>query len=118
SSEEKIIIPHNVTLYEWVIENICKNAIDAMEGKGKIDVRIDQQSAQGKTVIDISDNGKGMTPSQQRSVFQPGFTTKKRGWGLGLPLAKKIIHENHKGRLKIIYSELGKGTTFRIILNA
>ena|SRR5690554_296305 len=116
TSDDEIIIPHNAALFEWVIENICKNAIDAMEGVGKIEVKIVRQN--GKIFIDISDNGKGMTPSQQRSVFQPGFTTKKRGWGLGLPLAKRIIHEYHKGRLKIIYSEVGKGTTFRIILSS
>ncbi len=114
SSDNEIITPHNAALFEWVLENICKNAIDAMEGVGKIDIDISRNN--GQIIIDIADNGKGMTPSQQRQVFQPGFTTKKRGWGLGLPLAKRIIHEYHKGRLKIIYSELGKGTTFRIIL--
>jgi len=114
SSDNEIIIPHNAALFEWVIENICKNAIDAMEGIGKIDISITRNN--GQVLIDITDNGKGMTPAQQRQVFQPGFTTKKRGWGLGLPLAKRIVHEYHKGRLKIIYSEIGKGTTFRIIL--
>jgi len=114
TSDDKILIPHNAALFEWVIENICKNAIDAMEGEGKIEINIVRQNRQ--IYIDISDNGKGMTPSQQRNVFQPGFTSKKRGWGLGLPLAKRIIHEYHKGRLKILHSEVGKGTTFRIIL--
>ncbi|HZH86302.1 MAG TPA: HAMP domain-containing sensor histidine kinase [Brumimicrobium sp.] len=116
TSDEEIIIPHNAALFEWVIENITKNAIDAMEGEGKIEVKIARQN--GQIFIDISDNGKGMTPSQQRNVFSPGFTTKKRGWGLGLPLAKRIIHEYHNGRLKIIHSEMGKGTTFRIILSS
>ncbi|PKR82115.1 hypothetical protein CW751_01905 [Brumimicrobium salinarum] len=116
TSDDEINIPHNAALFEWVIENICKNAIDAMEGKGKIDISITRN--QGQVIIDISDNGKGMTLSQQRTVFEPGFTTKKRGWGLGLPLAKRIIHEYHKGRLKILHSEVGKGTTFRIILSA
>lgn len=115
TSDKEINIPHNAALFEWVIENICKNAIDAMEGVGKIDISIVQNN--GQIIIDIADNGKGMTQSQQSQVFQPGFTTKKRGWGLGLPLAKRIIHEYHKGRLKIIHSEIGKGTTFRIILS-
>ena len=115
SSDDEINIPHNAALFEWVIENICKNAIDAMEGVGKLDISINQIN--GQILIDITDNGKGMTQAQQRSVFQPGFTTKKRGWGLGLPLAKRIVHEYHKGRLKILHSEVGKGTTFRIILS-
>jgi signal transduction histidine kinase len=114
TSDDEIVTPHNAALFEWVIENICKNAIDAMDGIGKIDIDISRNN--GQIIMDIADNGKGMTPAQQRQVFQPGFTTKKRGWGLGLPLAKRIIHEYHKGRLKIIYSEIGKGTTFRIIL--
>src|SRR5690554_6774034 len=116
SSDEEIIIAHNAPLFEWVIENITKNAIDAMEGEGKIEVKIFRNN--GQVNIDISDNGKGMTPAQQRNVFSPGFTTKKRGWGLGLPLAKRIIHEYHNGRLRILSSEVGKGTTFRIILSS
>ena len=115
SGEDEIVIPHNPPLFEWVIENICKNAIDAMEGEGKLSVKIFKEG--GKVNIDISDSGKGMTPSQQRSVFQPGFTTKKRGWGLGLSLAKRIINEYHKGRLKVLHSEVGEGTTFRITLS-
>ena len=115
STEEEIIIPHNPPLFEWVIENICKNAIDAMEGEGKLSIEISKEA--GKVNIDITDTGKGMTPSQQRSVFQPGYTTKKRGWGLGLSLAKRIISEYHKGRLKVLKSELGEGTTFRITLS-
>lgn len=115
SAEKEIIFPHNPPLLEWVIENICKNAVDAMEGEGKIDVEIKRNNKQ--IIIDITDNGKGMSLSQQRSVFEPGFTTKKRGWGLGLPLAKRIIHEYHKGKLKVLHSEVGKGTTFRITLS-
>jgi len=114
SEEEEIIISHNPPLFEWVIENICKNAIDAMEGEGKIAIKISRQNS--NVFIDISDTGKGMTGAEQRTIFQPGFTTKKRGWGLGLPLAKRIIHEYHNGRLKVMHSEVGKGTTFRIIL--
>lgn len=115
SEEEEIIIPHNPPLFEWVIENICKNAIDAMEGEGKLSVKISMEG--GKVHIDISDTGKGMTVSQQRSVFQPGYTTKKRGWGLGLSLAKRIINEYHKGKLKVWSSEIGEGTIFRITLS-
>lgn len=115
STENEIIFPHNPSLIEWVIENITKNAIDAMEGEGKIDVKIFRTN--GHIYIDITDDGKGMTAAQQRTVFEPGFTTKKRGWGLGLPLAKRIIHEYHNGRLKVLESEIGKGTTFRITLS-
>ncbi|MEX1192743.1 MAG: HAMP domain-containing sensor histidine kinase [Brumimicrobium sp.] len=111
---DEIITAHNPPLFEWVIENICKNAIDAMEGSGLLIVKI--SSSEEKVYIDITDTGKGMTPRQQRSVFQPGYTTKKRGWGLGLSLAKRIINEYHKGHLKVINSEIDRGTTFRIIL--
>jgi signal transduction histidine kinase len=114
SNEAEIIIAHNPPLFEWVIENICKNAIDAMAGEGDLRVGISKDTAH--VYIDISDNGKGMTTAQQRSVFSPGYTTKKRGWGLGLSLAKRIIEEYHKGKLKILQSEVGKGTTFRITL--
>jgi two-component system, sporulation sensor kinase D len=105
---------HNPPLIEWVVENICKNAIDAMEGEGKLDVAI--TSRPGRVDIDIKDSGKGMTASQVRSVFKPGFTTKRRGWGLGLTLAKRIIQEYHKGQITVLHSEPGKGTTFRITL--
>lgn len=114
SEEEVLIIAHNPPLFEWVIENICKNAIDAMDGAGKLKVHIFKDTAH--VYIDIEDTGKGMTSAQQRSVFQPGYTTKKRGWGLGLSLAKRIIEDYHKGKLKILQSEVGKGTTFRITL--
>lgn len=114
SSEDELFIAHNPPLFEWVIENICKNAIDAMDGEGMLKVEVSKDTSH--IYIDITDNGKGMSSSQQRSVFQPGFTTKKRGWGLGLSLAKRIIEEYHKGKLKILNSEVGKGTTFRITL--
>ncbi|MGM0478522.1 MAG: sensor histidine kinase [Bacteroidota bacterium] len=114
SSEDVMVIDHNPPLFEWVIENVCKNAIDAMEGEGELKVVIHKEN--GRVHIDITDSGKGMTGAQQRSVFQPGYTTKKRGWGLGLSLAKRIIHDYHKGRLKVLRSEAGKGTTFRITL--
>jgi signal transduction histidine kinase len=116
SDQPTITVMHNPPLFEWVIENVCKNAIDAMEGEGKLAVVI--TSKPGKVIIDISDTGKGMTPPQQRAVFKPGFTTKKRGWGLGLTLVKRIITEYHKGQIFVQSSEIGRGTTFRIILSA
>lgn len=115
SQDPEMLVMHNPPLFEWVIENICKNAVDAMEGVGKLDVSI-ARGALNKIVIDIKDTGKGMTLQQQRSVFQPGFTTKKRGWGLGLSLVKRIVHEYHKGIVSVAQSEVGKGTTFRITL--
>ena len=107
----------NRHLFEWVIENICKNAVDAMNAKGEIKISL-QEAPEGDIVIDIQDNGKGMTKSQIKKVFNPGFTTKKRGWGLGLTLARRIIQDYHKGKLFIKESEPDIGTTFRIILRA
>ena len=101
-------------LFDWVIENLLKNALDAMEGKGTIDVYIENHPA--NIVIDITDSGKGIPKANFEKVFKPGFSTKKRGWGLGLSLAKRIIEEYHKGRLTVRSSELNKGTTFRILL--
>ncbi|MBK0404940.1 HAMP domain-containing histidine kinase [Adhaeribacter sp. BT258] len=105
----------NIPLYEWVVENICKNAIDAMDGKGSIDVNL---SLHGKNfiAIDIKDTGKGIPKNMLDNVFMPGYTTKKRGWGLGLALAKRIIENYHSGKLFVKWSEVGKGTTFRIML--
>ena len=101
-------------LFDWVIENLLKNALDAMEGKGTITVDIKENAAD--IYIDISDTGKGITAANISNVFKPGFTTKKRGWGLGLSLAKRIVEQFHKGKLFVKQSELGKGTTFRIVL--
>lgn len=101
-------------LFDWVIENLFKNALDAMEGKGKISVDIRNESQQ--VVIDVTDTGKGISSVNIRQVFNPGFTTKKRGWGLGLTLSKRIMEEYHKGELFVKHSEPGKGTTFRIVL--
>jgi signal transduction histidine kinase len=101
-------------LFDWVIENLFKNALDAMEGKGKISVDIRNEPQQ--VIIDVSDTGKGISSANLRQVFNPGFTTKKRGWGLGLTLSKRIIEEYHKGELFVKHSEPGKGTTFRIVL--
>jgi two-component sensor histidine kinase len=103
-------------LFEWVIENICKNAIDAMEGEGSIHIKIFTQK--NDVCIDIRDTGKGMSRSVQKTVFKPGFSTKPKGWGLGLTLARRIVEQYHKGRLVIIESIPGKGTTFRISLPA
>ena len=101
-------------LFDWVIENLLKNALDAMEGKGIIDIRIKDELKQ--VVIDVSDNGRGISAVNVRRVFDPGFTTKKRGWGLGLTLSKRIMETYHNGELFVKQSDLGKGTTFRIVL--
>jgi signal transduction histidine kinase len=104
----------NIPLFDWVIENLCKNAIDAMEGKGKIVVQLNHDEKH--VYIDITDNGKGIPKSKFKTVFKPGFTTKKRGWGLGLSLVKRIVESYHNGTIYVRHSELGKGTTFRIVL--
>ncbi len=101
-------------LLEWVIENLCKNAIDAMDGEGKIDVSL--QADNDKCYIEVKDTGKGILRKHFKTIFNPGYTTKKRGWGLGLTLVKRIIEEYHEGRIYVKESELGKGTTFRIEL--
>lgn len=105
----------NRPLFNWVIENLCKNAVDAMSGIGQIDIRIMRGSGQF-IIIDITDNGKGMSKAQAKKVFQPGFTTKKRGWGLGLTLAKRIIEIYHRGRIFVKHTEPDEGSTFRIML--
>jgi signal transduction histidine kinase len=114
SADEEINIPVNPPLFEWVIENVCKNAIDAMEGDGEITIRVEE--AEKHAIIDISDTGKGMPKSAWKKVFNPGFTTKKRGWGLGLSLAKRIIEEYHHGKIFVRSSEIGKGTCIRIMM--
>jgi signal transduction histidine kinase len=106
----------NKLLFEWVIENVCKNAVDAMKGVGGLQINILPLS-QRQVAIDITDTGKGISKANMQKVFSPGFSTKKRGWGLGLTLAKRIVEEYHQGRLFVKSSEVGKGTTFRIILN-
>lgn len=110
SMEAKVSAP----LFDWVIENLLKNALDAMEGKGSI--VIDIRELQEEIQIDVTDTGKGISKNNLRRVFKPGFTTKKRGWGLGLSLSKRIIEQYHQGEIFVKQSELGKGTTFRIIL--
>ena len=109
-----IIVRMNASLFEWVIENLCKNAVDAMEGSGTITLHMEETA--DKAVIEVTDTGKGIRKKDLRNVFRPGFTTKKRGWGLGLSLAKRIVEEYHKGRIYVKSSEPGKGTTFRIEL--
>ena len=109
-----VIVKMNASLFEWVIENLCKNAVDAMEGCGQIVITLIEESK--KVAIEVSDTGKGIRKKDIKNVFTPGFTTKQRGWGLGLSLAKRIVEEYHKGRIFVKSSELGKGTTFRIEL--
>ena len=111
---KEIIIPLNIHLFEWVIENICKNAIDAMGGVGEI--RLDMFEDDKFIYIDITDTGKGITKSHYKTIFNPGYTSKKRGWGLGLSLSKRIIKEYHSGKIFVKTSVLNKGTTFRIML--
>lgn len=110
-----ISIPVNSALFEWVIENISKNAIDSMEGKGEITYNITE--TEKSIYIDISDTGKGIPKRAFKKIFNPGYTTKQRGWGLGLSLARRIIEEFHKGKIYVRYSEPGKGSCIRIILN-
>jgi signal transduction histidine kinase len=104
-------------LFEWVIENLCKNAVDAMGNTGTIAIKI-LRGNEGKVFIDVSDTGKGIPRSKIAMVFRPGFTTKKRGWGLGLALARRIIDTYHNGKIFVKSSEESQGTTFRIVLNA
>jgi signal transduction histidine kinase len=109
-----MIVRLNVPLFDWVIENLFRNAIDAIETSGSLVVSFGEK---GKyAYIDVSDTGKGIPKSKIETIFQPGYTSKKRGWGLGLSLAKRIIEEYHKGKIYVKHSELGKGTTFRILI--
>ncbi len=114
---ENIPVMVHAPLFEWVIENLCKNAIDAMGSSGTIAIKI-LRGSDSKVFIDVSDSGKGIPRSKLETVFRPGFTTKKRGWGLGLTLAKRIIETYHNGKIYVKYSEENEGTTFRIALNA
>jgi signal transduction histidine kinase len=110
--DHDVVVKMNASLFEWVIENLCKNAVDAMEGSGRIVLTLLEES--GKVVIEVADNGKGIRKKDLKNVFTPGFTTKKRGWGLGLSLARRIVEEYHHGRIFVKQSEVGVGTTFRI----
>ena len=111
------LVKINKLLFEWVIENICKNAVDAMKGVGELRLNMIPLPNKG-VAIDITDTGKGISKANMQKVFSPGFSTKKRGWGLGLTLAKRIVEEYHNGKLYVKSSETGKGTTFRIVLNS
>ena len=112
--DNDVIVKMNASLFEWVIENLCKNAVDAMEGHGQIVITLIEEGKH--VVIEVTDNGKGIRKKDIKNVFTPGFTTKQRGWGLGLSLAKRIVEEYHKGHIYVKSSEVGKGTTFRIEL--
>ena len=114
-ADKEIVAPINSALFEWVIENVSKNAIDSMEGIGELSIRISE--SERNALIDISDTGKGIPKSAFKKIFDPGFTTKQRGWGLGLSLAKRIIEEYHDGRIFVKNSELEKGSCIRIIIN-
>ena len=109
-----VVAPLVASLFEWVLENLCKNAVDAMSGSGRINIQLESHLMQA--IIEVSDTGKGIAKSNFGSVFKPGFTTKERGWGLGLSLAKRIVEQYHRGRIFVKSSELGHGTTFRIEL--
>lgn len=113
--DHEVVVNLNASLFEWVIENLSKNAVDAMEGAGTITLTIDD-SQENRVIVEVSDTGKGIKKKNLCNVFRPGFTTKKRGWGLGLSLAKRIVEEYHHGRIFVKCSEIGKGTTFRIEL--
>ena len=112
--QSPIMVSLNPTLHSWTIENLVKNAIDAMKGKGKLALEIEQEGDYVK--INVSDTGGGIQKNQFKSIFEPGFTTKKRGWGLGLSLTKRIVEEYHKGTIKVSHSEIGKGTTMQVSL--
>jgi anti-sigma regulatory factor (Ser/Thr protein kinase) len=112
--DKEIKVPLNSALFEWVIENVLKNAVDSMEGNGDITVRVSETEKQA--LIDISDTGKGIPKSAFNKIFNPGFTTKQRGWGLGLSLAKRIIEEYHNGKIFVRHSEVGKGSCIRIVM--
>ena len=111
--QDPIFVKLNPTLHSWTIENLVKNAIDAMKGKGSLALHISQDHDQVK--ISIEDSGSGINKNQFKTIFEPGFTTKKRGWGLGLSLTKRIVEEYHKGTIKVLQSEIGKGSTMQIV---
>lgn len=114
NKDKELFVPVNAALFSWVIENLCKNAIDAMGGKGIITIDLTEENK--NIIIDVSDIGKGISTSEQKAIFNPGYTSKKRGWGLGLSLSRRIISDYHKGKLFVKTSTVGKGTTFRIVL--
>jgi signal transduction histidine kinase len=114
--EEQVGIPLCAPLFEWVVENLCKNAIDAMESRGSITITVRQEANQ--CAIEVADTGKGIPSGRWKTIFLPGFTTKSRGWGLGLSLAKRIVEEYHRGRIYVKSSSPETGTVFRIELRS
>ncbi|WKS94510.1 sensor histidine kinase [Riemerella columbina] len=110
--EQPILVAHNRILMSWVIENLTKNAVDAMKGEGSLNIHLYEK--QKKVYIDVQDTGCGMSSQQARNIFKPGYSTKKRGWGLGLSLARRVIKEYHRGDIRLLSTEVGKGTAFRI----
>ena len=114
TEDNELTVPLNVELFEWVIENLCKNSIDAMEGCGDLHIRLTDNTQ--VIYIDITDTGKGIPKSKYKTIFKPGYTTKERGWGLGLTLSERIIENYHEGKIFVHNSEIGKGTRFRIVL--
>jgi signal transduction histidine kinase len=114
SKIEHVTVFLSAPLFDWVMENLIKNALDAIDGKGLIAIHAHMSAHE--VFVDVTDSGKGIAATNIKKVFRPGFTTKKRGWGLGLSLSRRIVEQYHKGKLFVKWSELGKGTTFRIIL--
>jgi len=114
SENGQILVPLNIHLFEWVVENVCKNAIDSMGGSGRILITLDDRVQY--LFIDFNDEGKGIPKSKYKTIFQPGFTTKERGWGLGLSLSERIIESYHNGKIFVNHSEINKGTSIRIVL--
>jgi len=115
SDSKDHVVPINRALFQWVVENLCKNSVDAMEGNGSIKITVSDQLKQ--VFIDFEDSGKGIPKKRHKTIFKPGYTTKRRGWGLGLSLAKRIIEIYHKGKIFVLHSEPGKGAVIRIILH-
>ena len=113
--DEKILVNMNAQLYSWTIENLVRNAIDAMKGKGNLEIKLKQDPK--RVHILVTDSGKGIPKSKFKRIFEPGYTTKKRGWGLGLSLSKRIIEKYHRGRIRVLRSEINKGTTIEILLH-
>jgi signal transduction histidine kinase len=112
--EREILVPLNIHLFEWVIENLCKNAVDAMEGTGEVQIDISEDDF--NVILDVTDSGKGIPKSRFKTIFSPGYTSKRRGWGLGLTLSKRIVENYHSGKIFVKSSVLNRGTTFRIML--
>lgn len=114
SGDNKSFVPMNKALFQWVVENLYKNAVDAMGGSGTLKISLKEQGRQ--VILDFEDTGKGIRKSRQKTIFKPGYTTKQRGWGLGLSLAKRIVETYHRGKIFVLQSNHGKGTIIRIIL--